>query len=570
MLALVLGGVRSGKSAVAERLVRQRGEPVVYVATGCESDGEMAARIERHRQRRPPAWRTVETADPEAVLRGLDEESVLVDALGPWLARLMEEQGLFGNAGSPGAPAPDGGERILGRVAALAAAAATRAGLTVVVAEEVGMGLVPVGPDGPATRRFLDLCGEAAQVLASSAADVRLVVAGRSLELPACRPPWRGNAQDPGPLSTPESAGDGVSRLHGDRMVPPGALDFAVSVVPGLPPAWLTAAIEGSLAGIGRYPDDTAAARAVADRHGRAPGEVLPLGGSAEAFWLLASALRPSRAVCVHPSFTEGEAALRAAGHTVERVFRDPETFALDPAAVPPGADLVLVCNPNNPTGTLDPRRTIEQLARPGRVLVVDEAFMDLCDSGDESVSASPLPGVVVLRSLTKVWSVPGLRAGYLLGPPGIVAALRAHRQPWAVSAPALAAIEACALRAGATCAVAARIARWRDALVAGLSALPGLRVWPAAANFVLAEVADGPGVWAGLVERGIAVRRADTFPGLRPGHLRVAVRGPEDRDRLLRVLRTLVAKDGPDVPDIPNFGDVWAAEAVPAAEAIS
>src|SRR5437867_6694732 len=187
MLALVLGGVRSGKSEVAEGLVRERREPVVYVATDCASDPEMAARIERHRRRRPPAWRTVETADPEAVLRDLDGESVLVDALGSWLARLMEERGLFDGGEGTGAPATDAGESILGRVGSFAAAAAARMGLTVVVAEEVGMGLVPVGPDGPATRSFLDLCGKAAQVLASSAADVRLVVAGRSLELPACR-----------------------------------------------------------------------------------------------------------------------------------------------------------------------------------------------------------------------------------------------------------------------------------------------------------------------------------------------------------------------------------------------
>jgi histidinol-phosphate/aromatic aminotransferase/cobyric acid decarboxylase-like protein len=324
-------------------------------------------------------------------------------------------------------------------------------------------------------------------------------------------------------------------------MVPAGALDFAVNVVPGPPPGWLTAAIGSSLGRLGAYPDEGPTIRAVAARHGRSPDEVLVLGGTAEAFWLLAAALQPSRAVCVHPTFTEAEAALRAMGRPVERVFRDLETFAFDPASLPADADLVLACSPNNPTGTLDPREMLERLARPGRILVVDEAFMDLCEQGDESLAGRQVPGVVVLRSLTKVWSVPGLRAGYLLGPPDVVATLRAHRQPWPVSAPALAAIEACAARPDAARAVAERVAGWRAGLVSGLHAIPGVRVWPAAANFVLFEVPDGPGVRAALLERGIAVRRADTFPGLGPGHLRVAVRGPADDDRLLSALRDLL-----------------------------
>jgi histidinol-phosphate aminotransferase len=329
-------------------------------------------------------------------------------------------------------------------------------------------------------------------------------------------------------------------------MVPPGALDFAVNVVPAAPPAWLTAAIEASLADLGRYPDPSGAIDAAARRHGRPPGEVLPLNGSAEAFWLLGAALRPARAVCVHPSFTEGEAALRAAGCRVERVFRDRETFELDPAAAPAGADLVVTCNPNNPTGTLDPRPALERLVRPGRVLVVDEAFMELCAGEEESLASRPMPGVVVLRSLTKTWSVPGLRAGYLTGPAEVVSALRAVRQPWPVSAPALAAIEACCRRPDAARAVAARVARWRHGLVTALLGIPGVRTWPPAANFVLIEVPDGAAVRSGLLDRGIAVRRADTFPGLGPGHLRIAVRGPEDTAVLLDALRGLVPGDVP------------------------
>jgi histidinol-phosphate aminotransferase len=131
------------------------------------------------------------------------------------------------------------------------------------------------------------------------------------------------------------------------------------------------------------YPDEGPATTAVAARHGRAPEEVVLINGAAEAFWLLAQVLRPQLAVVVAPSFTEPEAALRTAGRRVQHVWRDPDSFHLDPAAVPAEADLVVTGNPNNPTGTLDPAATLAGLTRPGRVLVVDEAFMELTPRRD-------------------------------------------------------------------------------------------------------------------------------------------------------------------------------------------
>jgi histidinol-phosphate aminotransferase len=532
MLALVTGGTRSGKSRIAERMVAElapRDGPVVYVATAdAEGDGELAGRIATHRARRPSAWRTVESCDPEAVLATCGAAPVLVDALGPWVARLMDAEGLFA-----GTPVTGAAGRVRAAVSSFADAAAARAGLTVVVAEESGLGLLPAGPGGAGTRLWLDLAGEAAQALASRAGLVRLVVAGRFVDLPS--------AASPDLPAARAAPGDRWGlRLHGDVMVPDGALDFAVNVAPGPPPTWLAAAIDGSLGGLARYPDDTAAVRAIADRHGCSRHGVLPLNGSAEAFWLLGAALRPQRAVCIHPSFTEGEAALRAAGCPVDRVFRDPGTFALDAASVPAEADLVLTCNPNNPTGSLDARAALERLARPGRVLVVDEAFIELC-TDDESLMPALPPDVVVLRSLTKTWGIPGLRAGYLAGPPDVVAALRAVRQPWAVGGPALAAIEACMAHPDAAREVASAVGRWRAELTNELAGLPGVRVWPGAANFLLLEVPDGPSVRFALLDHAIAVRRCDTFPGLGPHHLRIAVREPHDNRALVAALRRVL-----------------------------
>jgi histidinol-phosphate aminotransferase len=268
----------------------------------------------------------------------------------------------------------------------------------------------------------------------------------------------------------------------------------------------------------------------------------LPLNGAAEAFWLLAATLLPRRAIVVHPTFTEPEVALRAHGRPVERVLRDPRDFSLDPDAIPKDADLVVVGNPNNPTGNLDPARILEGLARPGRVLVVDEAFMEFSTGEPESLAhRSDLPGLVVVRSLTKAWSLPGLRAGYLIGEADLVATLAAMRQPWAVNSLACAALAFCAADRATPRRVAEEVAAAREALVEALARLPGVRTWPSAANFVLIRVPDGPAVRTALLARGIAVRRADTFPGLGPDHLRLAVRGADENEILVEALREVL-----------------------------
>jgi adenosylcobinamide kinase / adenosylcobinamide-phosphate guanylyltransferase len=161
VITLVLGGARSGKSELAERLVAKSGLGVTYVATGQadEGDADMAARIERHRIRRPAEWSTVEAGeDLAAAVVGLPG-AVLVDSLGTWLARLEGFKGDFG---------------------ALAAALTARPGATVVVSDEVGLGVHPSTEVG---RQFRDALGELNRVVADAADEVLLVVAGRVLRL---------------------------------------------------------------------------------------------------------------------------------------------------------------------------------------------------------------------------------------------------------------------------------------------------------------------------------------------------------------------------------------------------
>ena len=189
-----------------------------------------------------------------------------------------------------------------------------------------------------------------------------------------------------------------------------------------------------------------------------------------------------------------GRAALRAHGVPVARILRRAEDgFALDPAAVPAGADLVLVGNPASPTGTLDPASALLALRRPGRVLVVDEAFMDLVPGEPGSLVREALEDVIVVRSLTKSLGIPGLRAGYAVAQPALAARLRSVRPPWSANALALAALAAAAQRPEALAAAAERATVERVDLERGLGTIAGLRTWPAGANFCLVAVPDEP-----------------------------------------------------------------------------
>lgn len=333
---------------------------------------------------------------------------------------------------------------------------------------------------------------------------------------------------------------------HGDAEATPGLLDLAVNVRGDGPPAWLRGRLERGLDKLGAYPDPRAAVRAVARRHDRPETEVLLTAGGAEAFVLLARALEPQHAVCVHPSFTEPEAALLAAGHPVHRHVLAPP-YVLDPGAVPDEADLVVLGNPTNPTGVV--HEGVDRLCRPGRVVVVDEAFADTVPGEPHSLAGrGDLPGLVVVRSLTKTWALAGLRVGYLLAPADLVERLRAAQPLWAVSTLGLIALETCLSRGPVASADkdARALADERATLEQALGEV-GVEVSPGSqSSYLLCRVPGRPDVREALRDRGIAVRRGDTFPGLTDEHWRTAVRGPEQTQTLVAALRDVLAIASP------------------------
>ncbi|TYL45903.1 bifunctional adenosylcobinamide kinase/adenosylcobinamide-phosphate guanylyltransferase [Nocardioides sp. BGMRC 2183] len=171
---LVTGGVRSGKSRHAERLFADL-DAVTYIAAGpTYDDADWAARVARHRERRPASWTTVETLDVATAVRAADRAgpAVLVDCLGTWITGLVDE------AGAWEAPVDEVEATVSARVDLLVAALADAAVPVVLVTNEVGLGVIPEHRSG---RLFRDLLGAANQQVGAVCAEVHLVVAGRVL-----------------------------------------------------------------------------------------------------------------------------------------------------------------------------------------------------------------------------------------------------------------------------------------------------------------------------------------------------------------------------------------------------
>jgi cobyrinic acid a,c-diamide synthase len=350
------------------------------------------------------------------------------------------------------------------------------------------------------------------------------------------------------PLPAARSAAtvDGIDlHHHGDRDLGRGLTDLAVNVMLPSPPAWLAAAITATLSDLGSYPDAARARAAIADAHGVPADMVLPTAGAAEAFALIARTLTASHPLVVHPQFTEPEAALRAAGHAVQRWLLPVSVSG--PVTAPPLADLpgwadaVFVGNPTNPTGRLHRRDDLLE-AGSGRLLVVDEAFMDATDES-QSLIGPVMPGRLVLRSLSKTWGLAGLRVGYVVGDPALIALIAQAQPPWPVSAPAAAAMVATS-SAAALAEAAQRyavLAGHRAHLVAALSRA-GFASVPSAAPFVLVDTSlCGPeSVRPRLAEAGFAVRRGESFPGLGPTWIRVKVPEPAVADAFVAAMECL------------------------------
>ena len=316
---------------------------------------------------------------------------------------------------------------------------------------------------------------------------------------------------------------------------PAGVLDFSVSLNPLGPPPEVTAVLRAASTLASSYPDIECRSlrRGLARVHDRPANSILIGNGSTEFIFLLSRVFRPRTVLVYPPTYRDYAEAAKAAGAGVA-----------DGRAAGSRGDLAFVCNPNNPTGTALEADAVRALAadRPSTLFVVDEAYVDLSDAPEAfSVLSAPLPdNVIVLRSFTKTYAVPGLRLGYAVGAPTLMVRVEQLKEPWAVNALALAAGQALLDCADHARAGAELIRRERARLIERLGALPGFHPLASRANFILIRLPDGlhaDTVRDRLIEDRILIRSCADFDGLGPSYIRVAVRTEAENRRLVEAL---------------------------------
>uniref|UniRef100_A0A7C2EA40 threonine-phosphate decarboxylase n=1 Tax=Ammonifex degensii TaxID=42838 RepID=A0A7C2EA40_9THEO len=352
-----------------------------------------------------------------------------------------------------------------------------------------------------------------------------------------------------------------AAREFGGR--PEEYLDFSSNINPLGPSPRALAAVRAALGGLWRYPDPNCVElkEALAGYLGVPPQWLLPGNGTAELLNLLVPALKIRRAVVPVPSFTEYARSMAAWGGTVRAPALLPEeNFRLDPArvaAVLAGADALFLCQPNNPTGQVvapeELAALVEETARAGLFLIVDEAFLDFLPEKQDLTAVRFLSRhrhVVVLYSLTKFFGLAGLRLGMLVAVPEVLNKVAAVTPPWNVNLLAQAAGAAAVADEEYIAETRRVVAAEREYLTGALAFLPGVQVVPGTANFLLLDI-RGTGLGAALVrcrmaKRRVLVRDAGSFPGLEEGFIRVAVRLRPENERLVKAFKSvLVENDG-------------------------
>ena len=282
------------------------------------------------------------------------------------------------------------------------------------------------------------------------------------------------------------------------------------------------------------------------------PAEVLVGNGSTQLIYLLCAALRPRTALVVGPAFSEYANALALGGARIRALsLRANEGFQFSTArfmaAWDKDCDVVFLATPNSVTGQLIPKMEIEKIAHTALTrksfVIVDEAFIDFVEEESVKAMVRQNPFLIVLRSLTKYYSLPGLRLGYLLGEARRVAQLAAYQEPWSVNAAALKVALACLNDTGFVTKTERWLKREREFFSEHLAALNGFDPFSSQTNFILVKIKnngnDALQLRAFLLaKKNIVIRACDSFAGLGRDYFRVAVRRRSDNQRLITALR--------------------------------
>lgn len=289
---------------------------------------------------------------------------------------------------------------------------------------------------------------------------------------------------------------------------------------------------------INNYPESNAQGlqTALADWHTLTPAQVLVTNGATEAFYLVAHAYRRKSATIVIPAFAEYEDACQANDLRINYLHWDelcPQTNF--------DTDIVFFGNPNNPTGAILHPHTVHQLlaANPEVTFVVDEAYVDFTADAISVISYLDLyPNLIIIKSLTKTYSIPGLRLGYILSNEIVINSILPSKMPWSVNALAIEAGLFIARHRQEMLLPVAALTMDTLALINDLNALGNISISKTHTNFFLCRTTKGAAADLKqylLQTSGLLIRDASNFKSLTPQHFRIATQRPEHNALLVK-----------------------------------
>lgn len=350
-------------------------------------------------------------------------------------------------------------------------------------------------------------------------------------------------------MSVPKHGGNlaDLSRMSGiarDKII-----DFSANINPLGLPEWFRPLVSSVLETVTHYPDpeNLGLVSAVSARYDVDAHQVMLGNGSTEILHLLMRVMKAQRALIPAPTYSDYAEAVSNAGLEVVR-FRLSESHDFVPdldllETQLQGNEIAFLCNPNNPTGFLLDSGKIRSFvnAHPSTMFVIDEAFGDFVE-GFESLTKLRPDNVVVLLSLTKIFAIPGLRLGAAIAGRSIAQAVRSLQPSWSVNTISQAVGEAALKDREFVKCSREFVSLRREELHAELQSIPGLKVYPGAANFLLLRIdrtdIDAAELAARTLRDGIAIRICANFEGLDARFFRVAVRTAEENERLLGSLK--------------------------------
>ncbi|MFH1903379.1 MAG: threonine-phosphate decarboxylase CobD [Candidatus Omnitrophota bacterium] len=275
---------------------------------------------------------------------------------------------------------------------------------------------------------------------------------------------------------------------------------------------------------------------------GVAPDNILLGNGSAELIYLACFAFKPGQVFIPVPTFSEYERASKTAGSRISFLkLSEEKSFNLEDNIPSEGA--LFLCNPNNPTGNLVLERT--DTSRFKGLTIIDEAFMDfLPDERKLTLIYEAIENkkIIILRTFTKFFALPGLRIGYLVACKENIDFLEQYRVPWNTNVFAQAAASLVLDDEEYIQKTRTFVKKEREFLLEAISSIKGLKPFPSVANFILIKIEKegitAASLRAGLIDRGLLVRDCSNFRNLSNRFIRVAVRNHRDNLKLITALK--------------------------------